>query len=242
MKKASLLFPLLVLGLFAALNAQAAISRDATSTVVSNNGGTTASTTNTVSSNANEWLFAYSLSTNNDASATFNGVSMTKLASIVGTDTRAIALFGLQNPATGTHVLAASVPGAEASLQVGGVSYSGVLGVDATTTNANGGLISSYPTSLFGPHNNDWYIEVDRQTGGSNPSGTVAQAPATSTSLGATLFTGMFDNNGPTTPAATTTITILTTNGGSGAFYSIMAAISPTVPSTTPDALFFAGD
>jgi hypothetical protein len=104
-----------------------------------------------VGNGSNMFLFALGFSTNNNVSATYNGVPMTNIGNIVGTDTRALALFVLPNPATGTHNIIFSATSSELIFQGFGSSYSGVaqtVVVDASTTVASGSLGLVYPTTL----------------------------------------------------------------------------------------------
>jgi hypothetical protein len=223
-----------------AQHAFAAIAFDSADTWTTGATVTSITTSHTIGVGQNMILFALSFTTNNDASASYNGVSMTKIVSQVGSDTRALALFVLPNPASGTHNLVISVPSSEAIVQGGGISYSGAAQtavVDATTSTSTASFTPSFTGSLTTHANNSWAIMGARMTGGTGlfiASGTNMGFRTNGT------FTGLGDTNAPISPAGVINMTV--NNGtGSSTFYTVMASFAPA-SSTASEAIFFAGD
>lgn len=239
MKKLALVFLVLLL-LISTRPASAAIAFDASSTWTTGSTVTSTAISHTVGAGSNMILFALAFTTNNDASATYNGVSMTKILSQVGPDTRTLALFVLPNPATGTHNIVISVPSSEAIVQGSGISYSGAQQtalVDASAANTTSSNITSFSTTLTTIADNDWVVL------GARISGTGFAAGASTTLRGSSANTAIGDTNGAKTPPGSQTMAVIGSGGGTAGAYTVMAAFAPAVaaPSST-DALFFAGD
>jgi len=177
----------------------------------------------TIGTGQNRMLFVLSLTTNNDASATYNGVSMTKALVQVGGDGRYISLFALPNPTSGTHSVVISGTGTEIVLQGGGASYFGVAQnttFNATTTNTSGvSTPLSFTTTVTTTANNDWIILGARTNSGGVGAGTNTTFRSNS------VFTALADNNGAVTPPGPYSMSV--TGDGTGGFYSVMVAIQP---------------
>lgn len=209
-----------------------AIAFDAASTWTT---GATVSSINfshTVGNGSNTLLLVLSLTTNNDASATYNGVAMTNILSKVGTgaDGRTLTLFGLLSPTQGANTVVISTVGTSAVLQGGGSSYSGVaqtLTPDATTTNLTVSSVTTLSTSLTTIANNCWIVLGARFVAGAN--GITGGTNTTLRTNSAT--TGFGDTNAAITPPALTSMVVNDSNGSGGA-YSLMASFAPAVPPT----------
>ena len=102
-------------------------------------------TTLTVGSGANRCLVAQLTSyqdTSSGMAVTWNGVSMTLIGSTDNGSNSHIYLFGLVNPASGSHTLSASWTGTANSVAINGTSFTGCNQTGGTTT------FTGYATSL----------------------------------------------------------------------------------------------
>jgi hypothetical protein len=213
--------------------ALAAIAFDASSTWTTGASVTNVTSSLTIGSGSNMILFALAFTTNNDASATYNGVPMTEVLTRTGTgsDIRTLSLFVLPAPAAGAHLLTISVPTSEAVVQGAGTSFSGAAqttALDVTTSSENTGLSTSYTTSLTTITNNDWVVLGARAEAGSG----ALTGGASTTFRGKTGFAGLADTNAAVSPAGPVSMTV-TDAGGLGGAYSVMAAFAPAPVPTT---------
>lgn len=211
------------------LYASAAIAFDAGDTVTTCSSVSSCSFSHTIgSTKPNEILFVFALTTNNDASATYNGVAMTKIASQVETnDGRTISLFVLAGPTAGAHNIVISGTGTETLIRGMGASYSGALQsntVDASIASHNDASVSSFTTTLTTLAIGDWAVLGVRQTGGVNTGGIAAGTNMNFRTND--TFDAIGDNNSAITPAGSYSITVNATTG-TGGFYTIMAAFAP---------------
>lgn len=167
-------------------------------------------------------------------SATYNGVSMTKIDDAFINDANInMALFYLLNPTTGSNTLTGIYASSATKLQVVGASYSNVKqsGVPDTFSDSGG---SSTGTSMTGSvttiADNCWVI----MAGGSQQGGLAA-------STGSTLRdatngnSGLFDNNASKTPPGSVSMSLTNTSGNKG---YIIASFAPFVQSTNTPFLF----
>lgn len=187
----------------------------------------------TITASSNVRLFVAALSTNNDLSCTYNGVSMSKITFIQNpANSRYLTLFELDAPATGSNAVLLSGTGSETVLQGGSVSYSGcsLAGtgtLDASTTNTQNNP-TAYATSLTTIANNCWCFIVGSASGGTV---TGISAGANTTQRQNSGFTMTGDTNAAVTPAGSTSMT-LTVAGGNTSTYadSIMVSFAPFIP------------
>lgn len=198
----------------------------------SNNGGSGSSHTvsfNNVAGNLIVAAVAGDSSTDNITGCTWNGVAMTQLAKLTNAQTsngRYDHYFYILSAATGTHNIVASA-GSSHFIGICAASYSGVDTTgqpDASTTNT-GSSAADLTTSLTTIANNCWAILAEfSYAGGAAPgagAGTVRRAkdPADG-------GFGIFDNNGPKTPAGS--VSLNTTQAFTVAIGHIMASFKPT--------------
>jgi hypothetical protein len=151
---------------------------------------------------------------------TYNGVAMTLINSGVAIDT--YSLWYLFNPASGAHNIVATMTGGSV-LFVEAASYTGttVTGVDASATSA------AAATSVTTIADNCWCVYGSADRTGADPtavSGCVRRAAAGS---GGSM--GLFDSNGPKTPAGSTTLT----TSASGSIVGLLASFGPALATNT---------
>lgn len=178
-----------------------------------NNGGSTASLTfsYTVGSGANRLLSVCvtgDTTVDDVTGATYNGVSMSLIAKIQATaGTRWSYSFYLLAPASGAHNVVISA-GSSHFLLAGAADYSGVNASgqpDATATNSINIPASSMSTSVTTVANNDWAILCENGFSSGPPT---AGAGSTVRAVDAAFGTwGIFDSNGPITPAGSYSMT-----------------------------------
>jgi len=198
----------------------------------SNNGGSGSSHTvsfNNVAGNLIVAAVAGDSSVDNITGCTWNGVAMTQLAKLTNAQTsngRYNHYFYILSAATGTHNIVASA-GSSHFIGICAASYSGVDTTgqpDASTTNT-GSSAADLTTSLTTIADNCWAILAEfSYAGGAAPgagAGTVRRAkdPADG-------GFGIFDNNGPKTPAGS--VSLNTTQSFTVAIGHIMASFKPS--------------
>ena len=184
----------------------------------------------TVGVGSNRMLFVTALSTNNDVTATYAGVSMTKILTQVGADSRTLSMFALPAPTSGVNDIIITAEVSAAVLQGGGASYSGVAQtttMDSTTTSTIGTDVTTYTGTLTTVANNCWTVMGLRYVGG-NAGYT---AGVNTTIRNASANTGLSDSNSVKTPAGSTSQTITVSNGTGGA-YLVMASFAPVAAPT----------
>lgn len=210
--------------------ATSSIAFDAAGAWVGDSGVSSATTTITIGSGSNRMLVVATLTTSGTASTTSvtdNGTSMTLVTSTVVDSSRTLALYDIIAPPSGVNAIQINVSATQAVVQLGGVSYSGVLQSstpDAVVTTTTSTSITSLTTSLTTIANNDWSVTVTRFSTGSN--GNVAGASSTIRILSPAVNTSIADTNGPKSPAGLQSMTITNGNATGGA-YSIMVAFAP---------------
>lgn len=223
------LLPLIASSIFATIfliapTAFAAISWDSAGSWTTGSSVSSITISQTIGGSSNEMLFVLSLTTNNDASATYNGVSMTKIATSTGTgDGRFLSLFYLPSPTAGTNNIVIAGSGSEAVIQGGGSAYSGVSSViDAATSSAINTNVTTFTSNVTSTVNNDWSIL------GARLNNVGASAIGTGTNMffrANSTFTALGDSSG-TFPIGNVSTTVIGV-GGNGTFYTVMAAFSP---------------
>jgi hypothetical protein len=161
----------------------------------------------------------------NIATAAFNGVAMTLVASTQQSGSEYVYLFYLKNPASGTHniVITTSVASNPAASNA---SYTGALqtgGTDATAT-VTAGTRSSTTGTVTTVLNNCWLIMVGR-------AGTNMSAGASTTRRESTYAAGpgIFDSNGAITPAGSASLIFTNSSATTSA---IIASFAPVVTTT----------
>jgi hypothetical protein len=171
-------------------------------------------------------LLLFSLTSNNDASATFNGVSLTKVTSTpTGTNGRWISFFALPNPATGTHAVILAGGGSELVIQGGTISYAGVnqsTVLDALSTFSTSTSQFSVTSTITTVTNNDWVFLGMRVEQGPQSSGTGSHLLQNS----GTTLSSTYDHNAAVTPAGTVNMNVQDGSGSIGTSY-IIAALAP---------------
>ena len=210
----------------------ASITFDAASSWTTGSSVSSITFTQVIGASSNEMLFVCALSTNNDLSATYDSVSMTKEQTQYDSgDNRYLSLFALPAPMSGSHSVVVSGTGSEAILQAGASSYSGVnqsTTLDAVTSSSTSQDESSYSTTILTVANNTWATLCVRVISGGN-----GLAAGTNTTFRSTSSnTAIGDNNTAITPAGSYTMTVTDANGDAG-FYSIMASFAPQVAANT---------
>lgn len=207
-----------------------AIAFDAASNGVQASGNTDLTVAHTCTGSALFLIVSTTQQGNNDnGTCTYNGVAMTKFTSQLYSNGRS-EVFYLQGPATGTHNIVASSNCDSKSLAA--ASYTGHGGgIDAN----NGSVSDTGVTSLTGSNtsiaDNCWTI----LGAGTQVNGQAAGAGATQRAIGAQLncTAGVYDSNGPKTPAGSVSETVTFSSARYG--YTILS-IKPLVPKTVTDA------
>jgi hypothetical protein len=150
------------------------------------------------------------------SSVTYNSVAMTlaqKITSATGGD-RITYIYYLLGPATGAHNVVITCSSSHL-IQGGAVSYTGVKASgqpDATTTNFSSTVATTLTTSLTTANDNSWCVLIHGgYDGGSAP--TAGAGTTRRTFDGTDGGWGLFDSNGPVTPAGSKS---LISNYGSG--------------------------
>lgn len=136
------------------------IAFDASSSGVTAPGASPLSFNHTVSSGLNRLLLVATL----DAAAsitgvTYNGVAMTQLATITFNGSNVMKIWGLLNPAAGTHAVTISWSGGSTYVRGISQSYTGVLQTglpDATATVGATTTVSSLPLAITTVKVNCW--------------------------------------------------------------------------------------
>jgi hypothetical protein len=145
----------------------------------------------------------------NVTGCTWNGSAMTKLATLTNAQSsngRYSYFFYILSAATGTHNIVCSASSADA-FGITAASYSGVSNTgqpDASTTNSSSAQ-ANLTTSVTTVADNSWTILAEfAYDGGSTPTaGAGSTRRAVNSSFGTT---GLFDSNGPITPAGSTSM------------------------------------
>lgn len=214
--------------------AEGAIAFDATGTWTSGSSVTSITFAHTIGAGSNMMLAVLSLSTNNDVSATYNAVPMTKVLvqGNSGADNRFLSMFLLPAPTVGTNNIVITAAVSAAVLQGGGSSYSGAkqtTTLDNSVASSTTASVTAITTSLTPVADNAWIIYGARINAGN--AGYTAGANTTRRTF--SNNTGLNDTNGAITPPTSTTMSITISNGSSGA-YAVMISLAPDVPVTAP--------
>lgn len=204
---------------------------------VSNGGSASSSVTvaHTCSATVGTVLFV-SLAVKNRGSvsptATYNGVSMTRLTVQVSNLTES-AMFYLANPASGAHNIVAGDPTSADAVAVAAASYTVVLNATPEVTNgSNASSATSVTGNLTTLTDNDWVIMAVATTA-SQSAGTGATQRAQGNSTTA-IYAGIYDNNGPKTPVGSVSEQVTFSSADVG--YTI-SAIKPLIPQTVTEAM-----
>jgi hypothetical protein len=206
-----------------------ALAFDAASGWSYNGGGSTCTVSHTVGAGSNRILVAYvaTLNTGATMSATYNGVAMTAVGSVVGSSK--IWSFYLLNPDSGTHDIVFT-SNASADMAGGGLSYTGAKqSAQPDASGSNNDTSSPLTISVTTVDDNSWVTACFMAGFG----GTVNSA-SVGTLRGTQAFGGTLADNGPITPAGTGTITIDKTGADAGD-RQLMVAISPAIADPAVD-------
>lgn len=193
--------------LFTPFNTYAAIAFDAASTHFDT--GTTGNTSHTTAASSNMIMFAGILGQKGDGaehltSVTYNGSSMTKIASCQNNVAINISLWYLVAPSSGTYNVVSNFNTSMDAIYTNVVTYSGAsqTGVpDAQTTNGPT-VTSSLTTSLTTIADNSWIVGYSRNEAGGFTAG------ANTTLRNASNDNNLSDTNGAQTPAGSHSITM----------------------------------
>ena len=194
------------------------------------NASTTLTYSYTVGSGNNRLLVVAAVGgtiTDDVSGATYNGVSMTlavKQNPNGNSSNRWVYLFYLLNPVSGAHNVVVSggsfVTSGAADYQ--NVDQSGQP--DATITNQGTGSITTLTTSITTVANNSWPILVENGFGSGPPA---AGTGLTRRTFDAAFGTyGIFDSNGPVTPAGAYSMTT-TRSTASNTISHVVASFKP---------------
>lgn len=181
----------------------------------------------TVTSSANSFLTLEAFGTNGGsdliATATYNGVPMTLAGRTQVPGDRWMTLWYLLGAAAGSNNFSI---GASASDVIGAdaASYAGVGAFDGIATSSKSGATSSTLT-ITTTQNNDWLLFYAKSTG----NGLIAATGTTVRKNSGGL--GVFDSNGPLTPAGAKSSSIIV--NPSDNLGSMMIAFSPLVAGAT---------
>jgi hypothetical protein len=161
---------------------------------------------------------------------TYNSTSMTLAGKAEIDGDRWVYLFYLVGPATGSHTVkitaSANTPLDGQSASYTGVAQSGQPDAVSSSTIDNA---TSTTLSLTTIANNSWAFLLDKTNVDSPAAG------AGSTQRQSANGMGIFDSNGPVTPAGVKSMTATDLGGGGSNFASVMMSFSPFVaPAPSP--------
>lgn len=152
---------------------------------------------------------------------TYNGTSMTLLASVVyNFGVQEGYLYGLVAPASGSNNVSITVGTATAIVSTA-VSYTGVKQIitpDASTTSSGSGATSGATLTLTTVADNCWTIMYVRGAGGS----VIAAGSGTTLRNSGTTTNNFLDSNGPITPPGSTSL--IFTLGSNQAYAAMMVS------------------
>lgn len=160
---------------------------------------------------------------NNITGVTYNGVSLTLVNEIRVPSDRWVSLWYLINPATGSNNVVVSSSPSE-YIQSDAITYSGAKQTgqpDASTTDS-ATSVTTRTTSVTTVADNCWTVMMSdpNNGGGTAGTGTVKRTERSTTGQ------GLYDSNGPITPAGSTSLIV---NFTSGNYACVMASIAPAV-------------
>lgn len=213
----------------------AAIAFDSASKATATTASTVSWTHTTSGTNRILFVLTSSESATAPTSVTYNGVSMTKIFDINGVTNQ--ELWYLINPTSGANTVTITYSSSGTRKIGSASSYTGVKQTgqpEVQTTPTRNPSTASLSQTITTSSNNSWVVMGGFSSASNLAPGTATtQRGTTADTGGGFYYTGLFDNNGPKTPAGNVTLEITMTAGNVAAMGMVSIGESVDTPATT---------